>query len=69
MFNDMNSVLATMRTMTDDQLSQVVVLALSEVSKGNITESQAEMVVTVVAGIMVERVMAERELAAGATVN
>lgn len=69
MFENMNSVLATMRTMTDDQLSQVVVLALSEVSKGNITESQAEMVVTVVAGIMVERVMAERELAAGATVN
>ena len=64
MFKDMDDVMVTVRELTQDQLSEVVVAAVFAKAQGDITEGQLEFVVNTVLGVM-----AERELAEGAIVN
>ena len=64
MFKDLDEVMATVRSLTQDQLSQVVVGAAALLVTGVITDDQFEFVLNTVLAVMVER-----ELAEGATVN
>lgn len=64
MFKDLDEVMATVRSLTQDQLSQVVIGAAALLVTGDITDDQFEFVLNTVLAVM-----AERELAEGATVN
>ena len=64
MFKDLDEVMATVRSLTQDQLSQVVIGAAALLVTGDITDDQFEFVTSTVLAVMVER-----ELAEGATVN